>query len=68
MAARIGLATGKEWIVDRTVDQTASSVMRASPFTKIETRGGMTVYISRVHVAYVEEAPEVDERPMVAMT
>lgn len=66
MPARIGLATGKEWVVEGNVDETASSMMGPDPFTIVEPQG-RRVYIFRAHVAYVEDVPRsvYEQRPMV---
>ena len=56
MAARIGLSTGKEWIVEGTVDEVASSMVGTDPFTVVEAQG-RRVYIFPAHVAYVEDQP-----------
>jgi hypothetical protein len=72
MPARIGLSTGKEWVVEGTVDATASSMMGADPFTVIEAHAGdasMRVCVFRAHVAYVEDVPQsvYETRPSFAV-
>jgi hypothetical protein len=56
MAARIGLSTGKEFVVDGTVDEVASNMIGGDPFANVESNG-RRVYIFRAHVAYVEDQP-----------
>jgi hypothetical protein len=62
MAAHIGLATGKDFIVEGTVDEVADKMIGADPRVMFESKG-RRVYIFRAHVAYVEEQkPSVYER------
>jgi hypothetical protein len=56
MAARIGLATGREWVVEGSVTAVAHSIRDGDPYTKVESQG-RHLYIFRAHVAYVEEQP-----------
>lgn len=66
MPARIGLSTGKEWVVEESVDETASTMMGPDPFTMIEAQDGMRVYVFRAHVAYVEDVhPSMFDTPTV---
>jgi hypothetical protein len=76
MAARIGLTTGKEYVVQGTVDDTASSLIgRGDPFTVIDVvEDGETskrVCVFQAHVAYVEEELErrsvYEERSIVGV-
>jgi hypothetical protein len=62
MAARIGLSTGREWVVEGSVTAVARSIRDGDPYTKVESQG-RHLYIFRAHVAYVEEQPtSVHER------
>jgi hypothetical protein len=56
MAARIGLSTGREWVVEGSVTAVARSIRDGDPYTKVESQG-RHLYIFRAHVAYVEEQP-----------
>ena len=56
MAARIGLATGREWVVEGGVTAVAHSIRDGDPYTEVESQG-RHLYIFRAHVAYVEEQP-----------
>ncbi len=63
MAARIGLVTGNEWVVDQSVDEAASNMVGADPFVVIEAQDVGRVYLFRAHVAYVKhEGESVYER------
>jgi hypothetical protein len=61
MAARIGLSTGKEWVVEGSVTAVAHSIRDGDPYTKVESEG-RHLYIFRAHVAYVEEQPPSYEK------
>jgi hypothetical protein len=67
MPAKIGLATGKEWIVEQGVAEAAGSMVGVNAFTRLETRAG-PVYIFRAHVAYVEQVSQsvYERRDVVA--
>jgi predicted Fe-Mo cluster-binding NifX family protein len=44
MAARIGLSTGEEFVVEGTVDEVASKMIGPDPFATVESEGAR-VYI-----------------------
>ena len=55
MTARIGISTGKEWVVEGTADEVVSKMIGDDPFAAVDDSDGRRVYIFRAHVAYVEE-------------
>jgi hypothetical protein len=65
MAARVGLVTGKEYVVDGSVDEVFGSLTGKDPHTVLTVDDGgaeKRVYVFRAHVAYVEdETPSVYE-------
>jgi len=57
MPARVGLATGKEYLLDGSIDEVFKSLM-AGPHTLLTVRiegEERRVYVFQAHVAYVEE-------------
>jgi hypothetical protein len=54
MAARIGLSTGKELVVEGSAVAVARSIRDGDPYTHVESQG-KRLYLFRAHVAYVEE-------------
>jgi hypothetical protein len=56
MAARIGLSTGKELVVEGSAVAVARSIKDGDPYTQVRSEG-RGLYIFRAHVAYVEEQP-----------
>jgi hypothetical protein len=56
MAARIGLSTGKELVVEGSAVAVARSIKDGDPYTQVQSEG-RGLYIFRAHVAYVEEQP-----------
>jgi len=56
MAARIGLSTGKEWVVEGTADEVVKQIGRSSDPFPFESQG-RSVHVFGAHVAYVEEEP-----------
>ena len=55
MATRIGLSSGKEFLVDSDVGDVASKIVGTDPYL-VFGADGSRVYIYRAHVAYVEDA------------
>ena len=56
MAARIGLSTGKELVVEGSAVAVARSIKDGDPYTHVQSEG-RGLYIFRAHVAYVEDQP-----------
>ena len=58
MAARVGLVTGKEYVVEGSVDEVFGTLIGGDPHTLItvdDAGNPKRVYVFRSHVAYVEE-------------
>jgi hypothetical protein len=56
VAVRVGLVTGKEWVVDATTaHDVITRIHRGAPGPLLFASDGGSVYIYREHIAYVED-------------
>jgi hypothetical protein len=55
VTVRVGLVTGKEWVVEATAHDVITRIHRGAPGPLLFESNGGSVHIYREHIAYIED-------------